>query len=332
MPSDASGGVFVHPWGLCESETVGEGTRVWAFAHVLPGARLGRGCNVCDHVFVEGDVEIGDDVTLKCGVQLWDGLRLGNRVFVGPNATFTNDLRPRSKQYPDAFLKTVLEDDVSVGANATILPGVRIGRGAMVGAGSVVTRDVPPYATVVGNPAVIVGYQDNAEGHGVPPVAPARGEVGLPAEVGARQPLGVRDCWIERLPYFSDMRGSLTPLQPGGGFPFAPHRVFLVHGVPSNHVRGEHAHRVCEQFLVAAHGGLSVVVDDGARRREVRLTDPTVGLYLAPMVWGIQYKFDPDTVLMVAASHPYDSDDYIRDYAAFRTLVEGEVDSRATTD
>ncbi|HVJ27953.1 MAG TPA: hypothetical protein VM493_10455, partial [Vicinamibacterales bacterium] len=103
-------GVFVHEKGLCESATVGSGTRVWAFAHVLPGATIGADCNICDHVFIENDVVVGDAVTIKSGVQLWDGLRIGNRVFIGPNATFTNDLFPRSKVYPDAFLQTVVED------------------------------------------------------------------------------------------------------------------------------------------------------------------------------------------------------------------------------
>lgn len=310
---------FVHPQGICESECVGAGTRIWAFAHVLPGAKLGSGCNVCDNVFIENDVVVGDDVTLKCGVQLWDGLRLGHRVFVGPNATFTNDRFPRSKQYPDAYAQTVLEDDVSVGANATILPGVRIGRGAMIGAGAVVTRDVPPYATVVGNPAVIIGYQDTASPEATKETRSATTELG--AAIGSRLQLGVRNCWLERLPHFTDMRGSLTPLELSKGLPFTPHRVFLVYGVASNHVRGEHAHRECEQFLVAAHGSLSVVVDDGINRREIRLEDPTVGLYLAPLVWGIQYKFEPDSVLMVAASHAYEGADYIRDYSEFREIV-----------
>lgn len=314
----ASTAFYVHPQGLCESDTVGEGTRVWAFAHVLPGAKIGSGCNICDHVFVENDVLIGDDVTLKCGVQLWDGVRLGDRVFIGPNATFTNDLRPRSKQYPESFLETVLEDDVSVGANATILPGIRIGRGAMIGAGAVVTRNVPPYATVVGNPAVIIGYQDTAR---LEQSDVSRVVSGLSPQIGTRLDLGVRGCWLERLPHFSDMRGSLTPLELGKGLPFVPQRVFLVYGVPSNHVRGEHAHHRCEQFLVAAHGAVSVVVDDGENRREVRLEDATIGLYLAPMVWGIQYKFDPQSVLTVAASHAYEGADYIRDYAEFRRLV-----------
>lgn len=312
---------FFHPQSLCESENIGPGTRVWAFAHVLPGARIGSDCNICDGVFVENDVIVGDAVTIKCGVQLWDGLRIGNKVFIGPNATFTNDRFPRSREYPAAFLSTVVEDGASIGANATILPGVRIGRNAMVGAGAVVTRDVPPYATVVGNPAVIVGYQDNVAPQTKSQTEGALAQASLGRAIGSRLDLDVGGTWLERLPHFSDMRGSLTPLEMHKGLPFEARRMFLVYGVPSHHVRGEHAHRRCEQFLVAAHGSLSVVVDDGERRREVRLEDPSVGLYLAPMVWGIQYKFDPETVLLVAASHPYEAEDYIRDYGEFRRLV-----------
>lgn len=313
---------FLHPNALCESGDVGAGTRVWAFAHVLPGARIGRDCNICDHVFIENDVVIGDSVTVKCGVQLWDGMRIGHRVFIGPNATFTNDRFPRSRQYPDAVLHTIVEDGSSIGANATILPGVRIGRGAMVGAGAVVTRDVPAHATVVGNPAIVIGYQ-NTGGSGDPAVGALKYISGgsLGEAVGSRLELGVGGCWLERLPYFADMRGSLTPLQLHKGLPFLPQRVFLVYGVPSHNVRGEHAHHTCKQFLISAHRGVSVVVDDGESRREVRLDDQTVGLYLAPMVWGIQYKFDPECVLLVAASDPYEATDYIRDYVEFRRLA-----------
>lgn len=310
--------VFVHERGICEALEVGAGTRIWAFAHVLAGATVGKDCNICDHVFIENDVIVGDGVTIKCGVQLWDGLRIGNGVFIGPNATFTNDRFPRSKAYPERFLETIVEDGASIGANATILPGIKIGRGAMVGAGAVVTRNVPPYATVVGNPAVIVGYQST---EGEDQKLAWSNSTGLGAEVGAKLMLGAGNCWLERLPHFTDMRGDLTALELQRGLPFTPRRVFLVHGVPSHHVRGEHAHHQCEQFLIAAHGSLSVVVDDGENRREVRLEDQTVGLYLAPMVWGIQYKFDIDSVLLVAASLPYDPSDYIRDYGVFRRMV-----------
>ena len=133
-------GVRVHPRGLCESETVGEGTRVWAFAHVMPGAVVGRDCNICDHTFIENDVIVGDRVTIKSGVQLWDGVRLEDDVFVGPNATFTNDPFPRSRRPPGTFSTTVIARGASIGANATILPNLTIGENAMIGAGSVVTR------------------------------------------------------------------------------------------------------------------------------------------------------------------------------------------------
>lgn len=146
---------YAHPLSLVETINVGEGTRIWAFTHVLPGARIGRDCNICDHVFVENDVVVGDRVTVKCGVQLWDGVRLEDDVFIGPNATFTNDAFPRSKQ-PFELLLTIVQRGASIGANATILPGIMIGEGAMVGAGAVVTRDVPPHTLVVGNPARVV--------------------------------------------------------------------------------------------------------------------------------------------------------------------------------
>lgn len=149
---------YIHPAAICESESLGEGTTVWAFAHILPGAVIGRDVNICDGVFVENDVIVGDRVTVKCGVQLWDGIRLGDDVFVGPNVTFTNDPFPRSKVWPDSFPQTFVEDGASLGGGSVILPGVRIGSGAMVGAGAVVTKDVPANAVVVGNPARIVRY------------------------------------------------------------------------------------------------------------------------------------------------------------------------------
>src|SRR5512143_3567235 len=116
-----------HHTDLVESEHVGAGTRVWAYAHILPGARIGRDCNICDHTFIENDVVIGDRTTIKCGVQLWDGITLEDDVFVGPNATFTNDPFPRSRQRPSAYARTVVKKGASIGANATILPGLIVG-------------------------------------------------------------------------------------------------------------------------------------------------------------------------------------------------------------
>jgi len=155
---------FIHPDARCESDSIGAGTRIWAFAHVLPGARIGADCNICDGVFVEGEAIIGDRVTVKNGVQVWDGIHLGDDVFVGPNATFTNDPFPRSRSYDHDVPVTVVEDGASIGGNATILPGRRIGKKAMVGAGAVVTKDVPDFAIVVGNPARVVGAVDPETG------------------------------------------------------------------------------------------------------------------------------------------------------------------------
>jgi acetyltransferase-like isoleucine patch superfamily enzyme len=146
--------VFVHPHALIdEGAEIGAGTRIWAFAHILPGAVVGQDCNICDHTFIEGKVRLGNRVTLKCGVFLWDGVVVEDDVFIGPGAGFVNDLRPRSKNIYRKYTSTLLRQGCSIGANATILAGIRIGRFAMVGAGAVVTRDVPDFALVVGNPS-----------------------------------------------------------------------------------------------------------------------------------------------------------------------------------
>ncbi len=149
---------FIHPLADVAESYIGEGTKVWQFVVILKGARIGRDCNICAQTLLEGDVIIGDRVTVKSGVQLWDGTRVEDDVFIGPNATFTNDTYPRSKQYPDEFSGIRICKNASIGANATILPGVTIGKDAMVGAGAVVTQDVPPKAVVVGNPARIIRY------------------------------------------------------------------------------------------------------------------------------------------------------------------------------
>ncbi len=146
----------IHHLADVQSADIGDGTRIWQYCVVFAGAKIGKNCNICAQVLIENDVVIGDNVTIKSGVQLWDGLRIGDNVFIGPNATFTNDLFPRSKEYPEQFLQTIIKEGASIGGNATILPGVAIGKNAMVGAGSVVTKDVPDGAVVIGNPAKIV--------------------------------------------------------------------------------------------------------------------------------------------------------------------------------
>jgi UDP-2-acetamido-3-amino-2,3-dideoxy-glucuronate N-acetyltransferase len=301
---------FVHPDGRCETDAVGEGTRVWAFAHVLPGAVIGRDCNICNGVFIENDVVVGDRVTVKCGVQLWDGVTLADDVFVGPNATFTNDLFPRSKSHERPLLRTVVATGASVGANATILPGLTIGAMAMVGAGSVVTRDVPPGAIVRGNPARITGYVD----------ALRRDETFGETAAGSGEKVthsSLPGVTIHRLRVATDLRGSLSACEFDDDLPFVVRRSFIVYDVPSKDVRGAHAHRECAQFLWCAKGSVSVVADNGVQREEFLLDNPGSGLHLPSMVWGIQYKFSTDAVLLVLASLPYDSADYIRDYDEF---------------
>lgn len=144
---------MIHPLSDVQSLKIGATTRVWQFVVILPGAVIGEDCNICSHCLIENDVIIGDRVTIKSGVQLWDGLRVEDDVFIGPNVTFTNDKTPRSKVYPDMFLETSIQKGASIGAGAVILPGITIGQGAMVGAGSVVTKDVIPFTVVFGNPA-----------------------------------------------------------------------------------------------------------------------------------------------------------------------------------
>ena len=149
---------FIHDLAdvaLCE---IGEGTKVWQFSVILKNAKIGSNCNICAHTLIEGDVIIGDNVTVKSGVFIWDGTRIEDNVFIGPSATLTNDLMPRSKQYPDLFSGITLKSGCSIGANATLLPGITVGKEAMVGAGSVVVKNVPDYAVVVGNPAKIIRY------------------------------------------------------------------------------------------------------------------------------------------------------------------------------
>lgn len=149
---------FVHPHAIVEGKNIGDGSRIWAFAHILPEAQIGENANICDHCFIENEVVIGDNVTLKCGVYLWDGITIEDNVFVGPNATFTNDLFPRSKNEGYDQEKITLRKGSSIGANATILAGITIGEYALVGAGAVVTKDVPAYTIVYGNPAQSQGY------------------------------------------------------------------------------------------------------------------------------------------------------------------------------
>lgn len=306
---------FIHPSADVQSSQIGESTRVWQFVVILPGAKIGSNCNICSHCLVENDVVVGDRSTLKSGVQLWDGLRIGNDVFIGPNASFANDNFPRSQQRPASFLMTSIENGASIGAGAVVLPGVTVGRNAMVGAGAVVTRSVPPNAIVVGNPARILGYADTARIDSQLVLTKDSRGIGVTNS-------SVAGVTFHQLPRVTDIRGSLTVGEFERSVPFPVKRYFMVFDVPSAETRGEHAHRQCHQFLICVRGTCSVVADDGVHRQEFLLNSPDIGLHLPPMVWGIQYKYSHDALLLVFASHYYENEDYIRDYSEFKLLAE----------
>lgn len=305
----------IHPLSDVQSKQIGQGTSIWQYVVVLPWAKIGADCNICSHCFIENDVVIGDRVTIKNGVQVWDGLRIEDDVFVGPNTTFTNDLFPRSKQHQQKVVQTTVQKGASLGASATILAGKTIGRNAMVGAGAVVTKDVPPNAIVIGNPARIVGYVSATTADRLSVEAVQAGSQG---QESSSQIPGVQ---FFKLPVIPDMRGSLSFAEIDQYLPFTPMRYFLVYDVPSREVRGEHAHRMLHQFLVCVKGSCAVMVDDGNVREEYQLDSPGLAVHIPPMVWGVQYKYSPDAVLLVLASDKYDPADYIRDYEEFLRAV-----------
>ncbi|GAA3786558.1 WxcM-like domain-containing protein [Qipengyuania pelagi] len=303
---------LTHPTADVQASSIGDDTRIWQFCVILPGATIGRGCNICAHVLIENDVVLGDNVTVKSGVQLWDGVTVEDDAFLGPNVTFTNDLKPRSKRYPERFARTFVRRGASIGANATILPGITIGENAMVGAGAVVTRDVPDFATVIGNPATIIGYTNTKASALAVDGAPNEGNEAISIVPGVE---------LISLRVAADMRGKLTVAQEGQGLPFLPQRIFMVHDVPSRETRGEHAHHECHQLLICAHGQCVAIADNGFVRQEFLLDANAKALYMPPRIWGTQYRYSNDAVLLVLASHPYDPADYVRDYREYLELI-----------
>ena len=302
---------YVHPNSLCESSYIGDNTQIGAFSRILPKARLGCECTISENVLIEDDVEIGNRVTIKNGVQLWSGTTVADDVFIGPNATFVN--APAKSTDQQAPQTVAVHTRAEIGANATIHAGVTIGENSVVQAGAVVSRSVPPYAIVAGNPAKIVGYADATDSSYERVQAPA---AALPGFIETK----VRGVTLHTFKSVTDLRGSLSVGEFIRDIPFEPKRYFLVYDVPTADTRGEHAHHRCHQFLIAVKGSISVVVDDGDVREEVKLDRPDLGLYLPPMTWGTQYKYSNDAALLVFASDHYDAHDYIREYAEFARL------------
>ena len=251
---------------------------------------------------IDPTVVLPEDVVVKSGAYLPAGLSLGSGCHIGPNAAFI-DGRP-----------TTVRRGVWVGANATIHAGLILGANSVVRPGSVVSRSVPPGAIVEGNPAVIVGYV-NANRAATRADQPAP-----PRPVAKVEATAVNGVTVHHFPLIPDLRGYLTVGEFESQIPFVPKRYFLVFGVPSREVRGEHAHIACHEFLICARGDCSVVADDGQNKVEVLLDMPNKGIHLPAQTWRVQYKHSPDAILLVFASELYDAADYIREYDDFMAL------------
>ena len=255
---------------------------------------------------ISPDASFGADCFVDFGAVICAGVKLGSRVSIGANVVFVEGTQDTA---------TIVQDNVRIGASTVVYPGVTIASGAVVRPGTVVTRSVPHSAIVEGNPATIVGYVD-AQGSGTSPTP-----VFSPRENASVEEIGVAGVQMFRFPVIPDLRGHLTVGEFEKQIPFRPLRYFMVYGVPSREIRGEHAHRECHQFLICVSGRCSVVADDGTKRVEVVLDASNKGLYLPPRTWGIQYKYSSDALLLVFASHAYDAADYIRDYNDFIEFV-----------
>jgi len=292
---------------IVQSSKLDESCIVCQFVVIKPNVEIGSDSVINAHAYIDSKTVIGTRVIVGSGARISSGVALEDDVYVGPNVIVgDDDYLPDGKVVP-----TIIRQGAWVCGNSVLLSGINIGAGARIGAGSVVTSDVQANAVVVGNPARIVGYVGTEEKQ--TNIANTNGVLETPKVKGVR---------LFRLQNVRDLRGDLSAIEWEKQLPFTPKRAFFVYNVTNSSVRGEHAHKICHQFLLCVHGTVSVVVDDGNYREEFRLNEPHIGIYIPPGVWGIQYKSSSDAVLFVLASHEYDPDDYIRDYNEYLTYLE----------
>jgi UDP-2-acetamido-3-amino-2,3-dideoxy-glucuronate N-acetyltransferase len=297
---------LIHASAACESSDIGSGTRVGAFAFIAKTAQIGRNCLIGAHVSIEEGVVIGDKVVIETGVTVSSGTTIEDEVSIGAYAAIA--LPQRIGPATGGKSPTTLRRGCTIGAHAALHRGISIGEDAVVEAGAVVTRSVQRSAVAGGNPAVVRAFVTTA-------AQPLPSSGSRPQAHITKS--GVRGVATYEMPLFRDPRGNLTVGEFERTLPFTPKRFFMTLDVPSFDLRGEHAHRTCEQFLLCLFGSCAVVVDDGANREEFLLDRPTFGIYVPPMVWATEYKHSPDSRLVVFASEYYDPAEYIRDYRIF---------------
>lgn len=290
-----------------EGSQVGPGCSIGPYAIVRAGAVLGEGCVVEAQAVVSGGVLAGKGVTL------------GSGCFIGPGAQLAAGVRisPRASVDSRVDESVLIGQEAVIGSQAVIHAGVTIGNQAVIEAGAVVMRNVPATAVVSGNPAKIIRYVTTPRA--APPIY-------QPDQTSPIQ-TGVRGVTIHHLPLIEDLRGNLSFGEASRHVPFEIKRYFLTFEVAGEEIRGEHAHRKLQQFLICPYGRLHLMADDGRNREEFILDRPNLALYLPPLVWGVQYRFSPGAVLLVFCSDYYDPADYIRDYVEFVALVRDGPDA-----
>ena len=253
------------------------------FCVICEHAQIGSDVSIGTHCFIDNQVIIGNHVTISSGVRLWSGVSIGDDVTIGPNVSFVNTSSVNRSHNLSKPTHIIVEEGVSIGGGATLVSGITVGKGALIAAGSVVTKSVPAYTIVKGNPGRVSGYVNGASQAQLNEriklsCVPIRGDK---SEIS----LGVGAAVVKRLKYVDDMRGNLSVVEFPSDIPFEPRRYFLVFDVPNKEVRGAHAHKKCEQFLVCVKGSVNVMVDDGSVRSEVVLDSPDLGVYIPCLLY-----------------------------------------------
>ena len=255
---------FIHALADVHSTAIGAGTRIWQFVVVLAGARIGQDCNICSHCLIENDVVIGDRVTVKRGVQLWDGLRVGDDVFIGSNVTFTNDKYPKSRNIDFKPIATRIEQGASIGGGAYVAARRADWLRCYCGCGRSGNQGRTPWRHGCGQSS-----QSNQ----------------ACSFEGLRMKFNIDTCQMVSLPKISDPRGNLTFVEGGNQIPFDIQRVYYLYDVPGGAERGGHAHKGLHQLIIAMSGSFDVVLDDGKNKKRVHLSRSYKGLYVCPMIW-----------------------------------------------